>query len=87
MGATGYLYTEIHSLFAGNPDGAFWSGHTALAPGPALAVAVGIWLWLGCTAAGAWGTLGAADAVGRTAVFRGRGRGGDLLPSCGLPCS
>lgn len=34
-------YTEIHSLFAGNPDRAFWSGHAALAPGPALAVAVG----------------------------------------------
>lgn len=41
---------------------------------------------LGRAAAGARCALGAADAVGCAAVFRGWWWGGDLLPSSCLPC-
>lgn len=84
VNTTGDVYTEIHSLFTQEPQSSLsgvwihaWSG-PALGSGQA---------GLGCAAAGAGCALRAADAVGRTAVLRGWWGGGDLLPSCSLPCS
>lgn len=75
MTTTGGLYIETHSLFT--------RARRRSLPSPR---GLGPAARLGRAAAGAGRALRAADAVGCTAVFRGRRGGGHLLPSCCLPC-
>lgn len=76
----GDLYTELHSLFTREPASSLPSlDASGLALGSGGA-------GLGRAAAGARGTLCAADTVGCTAVLRGRRGRGDLLPSRCFSC-
>lgn len=83
VNTTGDVYTEIHSLFTREPQSSLSGVWIHVWSGPALGSGQA---GLGCAAAGAGCALRAANAVGRTAVLRGRWGGGDLLPSCSLPC-